>query len=287
MNHPPNSKLRARLATRTARVLIIALLIALPTGAGAAVAVASSGDTSAIAVNTRDGSSVFRLTFAINNVAGSSVTNQNAAVAYASCTACQTVAISIQVLLISGSPTTFTPTNIAIAINQNCDLCDTLAAAYQFAVGVDTKLKFTAAGRQQIADIRHQLEMLRHSGLTGPQTDTQVNGLMTQLGNTLQTQLVGVNQPASSSTNGGSPNATPADTSTTPTATSTNPTNATSTSGPAGSTTSTPTTATSTTTTTPTTTTTTPTTTATTSTTSTPTSAAPTSTTAPATTTTS
>jgi putative peptide zinc metalloprotease protein len=225
------TNIRSRVSSRSARLLVVASLIALPGGAGAAVAAAASGDSLAVAVNTKDGSSVFKLTFAINKVAGSSVTNQNAAIAYSSCTACQTVAISIQILLISGSPTTFTPTNVAIAINQNCNLCDTLAAAYQFAVGVDTKLKFTAEGRRQIADIRHQLEMLRNSGLTGPQINAKLNTLMTQLGTVLQTQLVGTNEPASGDASGGNSGSTaPTDTTSTPTNTTSTPTDTTSTS---------------------------------------------------------
>jgi len=217
----------------TVGVLLAAL--AIPAGGGAAVALADAGgNTSAVATNTRDGSSVFKLVFQIRQVSGSVVDNQNAAVAYASCTACQTVAISIQVLLISSDPTVFTPTNLAIAINQNCDLCDTLAAAYQFAIGIGTQLKFTAEGRQQIADIRHQLEMLRNSGLTGPQIDAQVQTLMTQLANVLQIQLIGVNQaagqgnattsPADTSSSAPAPSPSPA--STVPTSsTSTTPTN--------------------------------------------------------------
>jgi putative peptide zinc metalloprotease protein len=215
--------------------LLIAAALAVPAGTGAAIALADNGgNTSAVAINTKDGSSVFRLMFQIRQVSGSVVDNQNAAVAYSSCTSCQTVAISIQVLLISSDPTVFTPTNEAIAINQTCDMCDTLAAAYQFAVGLDTQLKFTADGRQQIADIRHQLEMLRNSGLTGPEIDAQVNTLMTQLANVLQTQLIAVNQPAgqgastssgADTTPSGSTSSTPTTTSgTTPTSTSTTPT---------------------------------------------------------------
>ncbi len=228
-------KFPGRLGSRPVRAVLIAMLIALPAGTGAAVAVADSGNSSAVAVNTKNGSSVFKLTFAINQVSGTSVTNQNAAIAYSSCTACQTVAISIQILLISGSPTTFAPTNVAIAINQNCTLCDTLAAAYQFAVGIGTQVKVTAAGRQQIAAIRQQLQQLRNSSQTGPQINVQLNTLMTQLGQVLQTQLIGINTPAGGST-GAPPGPTGVlstnPTSTTPTGPTTTPTNTATTTAP-------------------------------------------------------
>jgi putative peptide zinc metalloprotease protein len=238
-------KLIHRLISRPALGLLVAAAIALPAGGGAAIALADGGNTSAVAINTKDGSSVFRLAFMIRQVSGSVVDNQNAAVAYSSCTACQTVAISIQVLLISSDPTVFTPINEAIAINQNCTSCDTLAAAYQFAVGIGTRLKFTAAGRQQIADIRHQLEMLRNSGLSGPQIDAQVKTLMTQLATVLQTQLIGVNQPAgqangasteAATTPGGSSSTTPTTTTTTPPPSSTSTTPTTTTTPPSGTT---------------------------------------------------
>lgn len=189
--------IKSRLITRRTIGLLLAALVALPTVGGTAVALADGGgNTSAVAVNTQNGSSVFRLVFQIRQVSGSVVNNQNAAIAYASCNACQTVAISIQILLITGDPTVFTPTNVAIAINQSCNLCDTLAVAYQFAVGMGTRLKFTGAGRRQIAEIRRQLEMLRNSGLTGPQIDARVKTLMAQLATVLQTQLTGVNEPS-------------------------------------------------------------------------------------------
>ena len=86
----------SRLMPRGAAAALVATAIALPAGAGAAVALADGGNTSAVAINTTDGSSVFKLAFAIKQVSGSVVDNQDAAVAYSSCDACQTVAISIQ-----------------------------------------------------------------------------------------------------------------------------------------------------------------------------------------------
>jgi hypothetical protein len=210
--------IRSRVASRAALALVLASLIALPAGAGTAIALADGGDSSAVAVNTKDDSFVFRLTFAILQVTGAVVDNQNAAVAYSNCSLCQTVAISIQTLLVSGDATTFAPVNEAIALDQSCDQCDTLAIAYQFVVGIGSRLKFTAEGRQEIADIRHQLEMLRNSGLTGPQIDAAVRALMAQYGRILQTQLIPVNQPAGAGTTGTTGPATPPDTSPTSTA---------------------------------------------------------------------
>jgi putative peptide zinc metalloprotease protein len=185
-----------RLPLLRARLALAAVIVALAAGGGLAIAQSANGDTSAVAVNTHDGSSVFKLAFQIRKVAGGTVDDQNAAVAYASCDACRTVAISIQVLLISGDTSSFTPENYAIAINDNCTMCDTLALAYQFAVGVGTKLKFTAAGNQQLADIRRQLQELRQGNLSDAELQTRVDGLMGQLSDVLGNDLVGVREPA-------------------------------------------------------------------------------------------
>jgi putative peptide zinc metalloprotease protein len=92
----------------------------------------NGGDNAAVAVNTHDGSSVFRIAFSIVHATGDTVDNSNAAVAFASCTACETVAIAFQVVLISGDPSTITPANEAIAVNFDCTLCATMADAVQF-----------------------------------------------------------------------------------------------------------------------------------------------------------
>ncbi len=186
---------------------LVALVLLAGGAAGAVAGDALGQDTSAVAVNTTDNSSVFRLAFSVKRVASDTVTNQNAAVAYASCTSCQTVAISIQILLITGQPSVFAPENVAIAINQNCTLCDTMAAAYQFAVGIGTKLKFTPDGRKALNDIRKQLKDLKNSGLTGPAIAARVDGLMKQLSQVLSTQLIGVEEPARPPDAGGGPEA--------------------------------------------------------------------------------
>lgn len=227
MLHKPKPNLLFRLLPRTAASILVAAVIALPAGAGTAIALADNGDTSAVAINTRDGSSIFKLTFAVRQVSGNVVDSQNAAVAFSSCSDCQTVAISIEVVLASGNPTTVAPVNEAIAINENCTSCDTLAAAYQFVYALDTKLKLTAEGHQQLADIHQQLEQLRNSGLSIEQINTQVGTLMGQLTNVLNHQLIAVNEPAAgpdAATAATTPS-NPSPTSNSPTDTTTTPTN--------------------------------------------------------------
>ncbi|MEX0789556.1 MAG: hypothetical protein WD178_02130 [Actinomycetota bacterium] len=78
----------------------------------------------------------------------------NIAISYASCEGCQTVAVAIQIVLVSSNPESVTPENVAIAINEECASCETMASAYQFVVGTGDKIKLDREGREQIGQIR-------------------------------------------------------------------------------------------------------------------------------------
>ena len=71
-----------------ALALLPALLV-LP-AAPAAAAGGTGDDNTAVAVNTEDGASVFRLAFSIRRVANGVIDETNSAYALASCTDCQT-----------------------------------------------------------------------------------------------------------------------------------------------------------------------------------------------------
>lgn len=125
----------------------------------------ASTDNVAAAVNTQDGRTVVALAIKIVQTDASTVDAANAAVAVASCTDCQTVAIALEGVLVVGSPDNFSPTNLALAINTECTNCQTLAAAYQKVVQNDTRVRISGTGRREIAAIRTDLLSLRNSGL--------------------------------------------------------------------------------------------------------------------------
>ncbi|MGH9263907.1 MAG: hypothetical protein ACRD1D_04380 [Acidimicrobiales bacterium] len=122
-------------------------------------------DNVAAAVNTTDGKTVYAISLKIVQTDDNVVDAANAAVAVASCTDCQTVAIALEGLVVIGSPDTFVPVNLALAINSDCTNCQTLASAYQLIVQNDTRVRISGAGRREIADIRQELQMLRTSEL--------------------------------------------------------------------------------------------------------------------------
>jgi putative peptide zinc metalloprotease protein len=173
------------------RLLILGLSTALALGLAGfrPDAALANGDTAAVAVNTKDGSSIFRLAFAIKRAAGDVVDNGNAAVAFASCTDCRTVAISIQVVLITGDPEVVTPQNIAIAMNVNCTLCETFASAFQYVLTTDGQVHFSPDGNREIAEIRRELHALRNEELPLDQLQARIHSLMVRLADVIRTEL--------------------------------------------------------------------------------------------------
>jgi len=63
------------------------------------------------------------------------VDNKSTAVAYSSCTDCRTVAVAVQVVLVSGDPDEVGPQNVSLTLNYDCAECESLAAAYQVVFG--------------------------------------------------------------------------------------------------------------------------------------------------------
>lgn len=176
----------------------VAVWLVLLAGAVPGVARADGGDTTAVAINTRDGASIFRLAFQIRRVAGSVVDQQNAAVAFASCAECQTVAIAFQVVLAMGDVDTATPENYAIAINQDCTECTTLAAAYQFVLTTDGAVHFSAEGNQTLAELRRRLLELRDADLSPDEYLAELDAVAAELGRVLDEELELAGPPSAS-----------------------------------------------------------------------------------------
>jgi putative peptide zinc metalloprotease protein len=169
-------------------LLAILLAVALALAPGAAPAAAQ--DTAAVAINTRDGSELFRFAFNVRRTMQDVVDNTNAAVAVASCTECETIAISFQVVLAGGDPSTVTPTNLALAINEECTSCVTAAYAYQFVLGTDGPVHFTAEGNQRLAELRNRLRALEEQELTPDQLQVALDEAADELSDILAHELV-------------------------------------------------------------------------------------------------
>jgi putative peptide zinc metalloprotease protein len=162
----------------------VATLVAL---AGAPPAVAQ--DNAAVAINTEDGTSVFDFAFKVSRVMNDVVDNQNAAVAYASCEECQTVAVAIQIVLVYSDPTEVTPENYAIALNEGCDTCETVASAYQFVLSVPDRFRFSKEAWRRIVEIRKEIRELGKAFERGELSALELQELVDTLADELRTVI--------------------------------------------------------------------------------------------------
>lgn len=170
-------------AVALAGTLLVVPVLAAPASA--------QDDNTAVATNTDDGSSVFSFAFSINRVAGDVVDPVNGAVAYASCTDCETVAVSIQVVLVSGDPDVIAPQNVAVSVNDNCDLCLTLALAYQFVfAGGDEPVHFTKEGKERLKVVKKAFKDLEDASLSAAELLPIVQALAQEVNDVVANEIV-------------------------------------------------------------------------------------------------
>jgi putative peptide zinc metalloprotease protein len=177
------------------RLLTILLAALLGLGLGAAQPAFAQGDNVAIAINTKDGTTVFKVAFKIRHVMNGIVDQSNAAVAYASCTECTAVAIAFEIVLVESNPTVVTPTNIAIAFNEHCSMCVAVAEAYQFVLGTGGNVHFDAEGNRILSEIRRELHSLRKEDLTIMELQARLDAIAARIGDVLANHLVPVGRP--------------------------------------------------------------------------------------------
>lgn len=163
---------------RLAVLALVPLFALLP--ASAATAQSGGDQNIAEAVNTTDGSSVFRLAFSVRRVHDGVVDQGNAAVAYASCESCSATAIALQVVFVFGTATTVTPENVAVAVNEECTECTTTALAYQFVFGVPEDFELEDDIRQ-IRDYERRIRELGEAGLAPEELRAQVDAVAAEL----------------------------------------------------------------------------------------------------------
>src|SRR5437764_700293 len=178
--------------------------------AAPASAQSSGNDNSAVAVNTKDDSFVFKFAFKVSRAGGDTVDASNGAAAVSSCNYCETVAVAIQVVLVTGTPNTFTPTNVAIAYNQDCYECVSLADAFQFVFGTGSRpAHLTPEGNRRLAEIRREYERLRHSGLPLDQLQARIEELAHEVYQVFTTELVPAGPPPPTASPGTATTVTP------------------------------------------------------------------------------
>jgi putative peptide zinc metalloprotease protein len=173
---------------RTAIALLAAVLVLALAGAGAAPGHAQ--DNTASAINTKDGTDIFKLAFKIVRVNQDIVDQSNAAVAFNSCEECQSIAVAFQVVLIFSDPDVVTSENLALALNYECDACVAFASAYQWLLTTGGPVHFTPEGNTRLAELRKRLRDLLQSDMTLEQLQTELDQINAELAGILANELV-------------------------------------------------------------------------------------------------
>jgi hypothetical protein len=117
---------------------------------------------------------------------GSSVTDTNVAYAHSfDCTGCRSVAVALQIVVVEGSPSNYQPQNGAVAVNDNCQSCQTFAYAHQYViqtpvVHLDNVDKATV---NQVLSIQSQVSAVAHSSADFATMSSQLDQLSLNLYN--------------------------------------------------------------------------------------------------------
>ena len=95
----------------------------------------------------------------VNQIPGPNAGPKNVAFAYSSCTDCQTMAVALEINLISTTARNIQPLNQAVAVNYRCTRCVTYARAIQYDIQVDDPHQ----DRQDVRDLTRQMDAtLKH-----------------------------------------------------------------------------------------------------------------------------
>lgn len=168
------------------------------------------GDNQALAVNTTDGATMYKVAFALVWAEpGQNVLNSNEAYAFADCHDCETTAVAFQVVLIVGNAPVVAPQNLSGALNYDCVSCLTEALADQLVLtqGVQPTAGETAAIDalwQQIESFGQKLDGMSLSQIQSTLSgyEAQIRAVVDQYAPTLTPQSTSSTTGAGSSTTG-------------------------------------------------------------------------------------
>jgi hypothetical protein len=131
--------------------------------------------------NHNDGRMLIRGNVDLNRIPGPNVGPVNAAYAYSSCTDCQTIAVALQINLISRTATHIAPENYAVAINQRCTRCVTVARAIQYTYQVDDPQNTP----KEVSDLLNEMdrtlrEIANDKGISLAEAEGRINAVIAQ-----------------------------------------------------------------------------------------------------------
>ncbi|MEU4209723.1 hypothetical protein AB0F13_06935 [Streptomyces sp. NPDC026206] len=95
--------------------------------------------------------------------------------------ACRSVALSFQIVTLSGHDVHLNAVNKGRAVNDHCNGCQTLAGAYQFVVSTPRPGRLTAAAQRRLADIHRRLDALGGSRLPAAELKRKADALAAEV----------------------------------------------------------------------------------------------------------
>src|SRR5205085_10128370 len=157
---------------------------------GQSAAFAGSGPDNIVEVrNTKDGSLRAKSSAVVTHAPGGTVGNNNVATAWATCAGCRTAAAAVQMVIVEGPYDTFEPGNLAAAINDGCDTCETFAFARQHVFVVGRPVRIGDRATDQIEQIDEQMAKVIRSRDAFPTMETQLDALTQALVDVVRGQL--------------------------------------------------------------------------------------------------
>lgn len=181
----------ARLRCLTAAVVAAALIVGAGTPAGA-----GNGRHLVKVVNKVDGSHRVKTDLQVTRIRSSHVAPQNGALALASCTDCRTVAVAVQVALVSGDASTVVPVNESVALNVECLRCATAAFAFQIVRSTPAPISLSEDAEEAIEDLEVRIEEVAQSDLDFDSMKHELNAIDDELERLIDAEIARAGQPA-------------------------------------------------------------------------------------------
>jgi hypothetical protein len=178
--------IRRRILTFVFAAILALAIAVMPASAG-------GGNNIVIVDNETAGQTLVDSSTQVIPVPADTVTSSNIAIAInANCVGCHSTAVAVQILIVRGSPSNFSPGNAAAAANGGCDSCGAYAYARQHWIQTSSNAHLSGAARQQIAELRQQISttaasILPSDAATDPalsrdlELDAKLNALANQL----------------------------------------------------------------------------------------------------------
>lgn len=185
---------RVRRSGRVALLLAVVALVVFPTGAADAGLAMNSATAQTLLTKHTD----VRVAFQVRTDSGPIEFATNTAAARSSfCEGCYTVAIAVQIDLVSGTLNRIEGINRAEARTVSCIACNTLATAEQFVVAPGIAgVRLTDQGAWDLQAVQDELDQVARAGLPALELQPRIDALMERILFVLQTEVTADQAPA-------------------------------------------------------------------------------------------